>query len=264
MDQDQVYFEELLGDLANCPVIHKLKEELGPRMPRKRLEKLKKLLVDFPDAQVDLEALERRARQQPSEQYDNNERPPPPPGWAQHSMGGWAAGPHAQSQQNVYPHPHGFGRDAALTPRLTPGPPGQQKSEAPSTPQLKEEHQETQPGRSLENILIEINWNRNLDYSDHVEMQEFDTVQKLFDMVEEARPDELLKGGDVIKEIRIKSKTELHGPGGQVLPRIVHDESRGRAGVKQLIRRLRSQPADMEIELLFEVMWKPSEGATPA
>lgn len=262
MDQDQVYFEEVLGDLAQCPVIHKLKEELGPKMPRHRLEKLKKLLVDFPDARLELEALERRARMPAEHQYENERLPPP--GWNQNPVGVWVPGPYAQPQQSMYPHPPGFGRDIALTPRPTPGPPaGQEKSEAPATTRVKEEHQATAPGRSLENILIEINWNRNLDYSDHVEMQEFDTVQKLFDMVEEARPDELLKGVDVIKEIRIKSKTELHGPGGQVLPRIVHDETRGRAGMKQLIRRLRSQPADMEIELLFEVMWKAAEGATP-
>lgn len=262
LDHDAVYFEDVLGDLATCPVIFKLKEELGPKMPRHRLDKLKKLLVDYPDARFELEALERRARM-PSEQ--NEAERLPPPGWIQNPVGVWVPGAHAQQQQpqpqppHMYSQPHSFGRDAALTPRPTPGPPAHQKSDAPSTPQVKDEHHDLPSGRSLDNILVEINWNRNLDYSDHVEMQEFDTVQKLFDMVEEARPDELLRDRDVIKEIRIKSKTELHGPGGQVLPRIVHDETRGRASVKQLIRKLRSQPPDMEIELVFDVMWKPGE-----
>ncbi|KAI5360713.1 hypothetical protein Slin15195_G086290 [Septoria linicola] len=262
LDQDICFFEDVLGELAFCPVIMKLKEELGSKMPRHRLEKLKKLLVDFPDARYELEALERRARM-PAEQYEAERLPPP--GWVPNPVGVWVPGPNAQQQQpQPYPSPHAFGRDAALTPRPTPGPPGHAHKNEPLTPQVKDEPSDAQPSRTLDNISVEINWNRNLDYSDFIEMQEFDTVQKLFDMVEEQRPEELLQGGDVIKEIRIKSKTELQGPGGQVLPRIVHDEMRGRAGVKQLIRRLRSQPPGMEIELLFEVMWKPAETATPA
>ncbi|PPJ54096.1 hypothetical protein CBER1_06333 [Cercospora berteroae] len=264
LDQDIVLFEDVLGDLVFCPVIVKLKEELGPRMPRHRLEKLKKLLVDFPDARYELEALERRARM-PPDQYEAERVPPP--GWVQNPVGVFVPPPPQHHQSHTYPHPHGYARDAALTPRPTPGPPihnFSNKSEPPTTPHIKDEPSDIpHGGRTLENILVEINWNRNLDYSDHMEMHEFDSVQKLFDMVEEARPDELVKTGE-IKEIRIKPKTELHGSGGQVLPRIVHDEIRGRASLKQLIRRLRSQPQDMEIELLFEVMWKTGgESATP-
>ncbi|KAM3413558.1 hypothetical protein BST61_g11546 [Cercospora zeina] len=257
LDQDVVYFEDVLGELVYCPVVVKLKTELGPKMPRHRLEKLRKLLVHFPDARYELEALERRARM-PPEQFEAD-RAASTGGWVQDPAGVYVPAPPLPSQSHNYPHPHGYGRDAALTPRPTPGPPvyNNNRTEPPTTPHITEEPSENTPGRSLENILVEIDWNRNLDYSDHMEMHEFDSVHKLFSMVEEARPDELLETGE-IKEIRIKPKTELHGSGGQVLPRIVHDEIRGRAGLKQLIRRLRSQPQDMEIELLFEVMWKPT------
>ncbi|KAF2208072.1 hypothetical protein CERZMDRAFT_88019 [Cercospora zeae-maydis SCOH1-5] len=260
LDQDVVFFEDVLGELVHCPVIVKLKTELGAKMPRHRLEKLKTLLVHFPDARYELEALERRARM-PPEQFEA-ERVASTGGWIQDPAGVYIPAPTLLSQSHSYPQPNGYGRDAALTPRPTPGPPAHtSRTDPPTTPHIKDEPAEAAAGRSLDNILVEINWNRDLDYSDHMEMHEFDSVRKLFSMVEEARPDELVKTGE-IKEIRIKPKTELQGSGGQVLPRIVHDEIRGRAGLKQLIRRLRSQPQDMEIELLFEVMWKTTTTTT--
>ncbi|GIZ44579.1 hypothetical protein CKM354_000777400 [Cercospora kikuchii] len=62
LDQDTVFYEDVLGDLALCPAISKLKEELGPKISRRRLEKLREILDMFTDARYELEVLEQHER----------------------------------------------------------------------------------------------------------------------------------------------------------------------------------------------------------
>lgn len=108
------------------------------------------------------------------------------------------------------------------------------------------------PG-SFENVSIEINWGRQLEYSDYMEMQYCSTTKDFFGLVEAHIPDEISADGHTIKEIRVKALKDLKG--GNLLPRIVRDEVRGRAAIRQLVKRLKAQPPDSEPELMFVIVW---------
>lgn len=112
---------------------------------------------------------------------------------------------------------------------------------------------------SFENVSVEINWGRQLEFSDYMEMQYCHTTKEFFSLVEAHLPDEISADGAHIKEIRVKALKELKG--GNLLPRIVRDEARGRAAIRHLFKRLRAQPPDSEPELMFVVVWEDKIGA---
>jgi hypothetical protein len=112
---------------------------------------------------------------------------------------------------------------------------------------------------SFENVSIEINWGRQLEYSDYMEMQYCGSTKEFFALVEAHIPDEIRADGHTIKEIRVKAMKDLKG--GNLLPRIVRDEGRGRAAIRNLVKRLRAQPPDSEPELQFVVVWDDKLGA---
>lgn len=113
---------------------------------------------------------------------------------------------------------------------------------------------------TLEDVSIEINWARNLEYSDHLSMDaclHCKTAAEFFTLIEAQMPDELqgLNGnGNRIKEIKVKALTPLQGEG--IMPRIKRDEASGRPALRKLIKKLRMQPAEAEIELEFVVVWE--------
>ncbi|KAK4493872.1 hypothetical protein PRZ48_015057 [Zasmidium cellare] len=113
---------------------------------------------------------------------------------------------------------------------------------------------------SLEDVSIEINWARNLDYSDYLSGDaclHCKTAGEFFSLIEAQMPDELQGvhgNGNRIKEVRIKALTRLQGEGN--MPRIKRDEASGRPALRKLIKMLRSQPADADIELQFLVVWE--------
>ncbi|KAF2167235.1 hypothetical protein M409DRAFT_22663 [Zasmidium cellare ATCC 36951] len=113
---------------------------------------------------------------------------------------------------------------------------------------------------SLEDVSIEINWARNLDYADYLTGEaclHCKTAGEFFSLIEAQMPDELQGvhgNGNRIKEIRIKALTPLQGEG--IMPRIKRDEVSGRPALRKLIKKLRSQPPDADIELEFRVVWE--------
>ena len=115
-------------------------------------------------------------------------------------------------------------------------------------------------GNSLDNVTIELNWARNLENSDYLSMEAClacKTAADFFALIESEMPDELqgLNGnGNRIKEIKVKARTPLHGDGG--MPRIKRDEKSGRHSLRTLIKRMRSQPPDTEIDLEFLMIWE--------
>lgn len=113
------------------------------------------------------------------------------------------------------------------------------------------------PG-TFENVSIEINWGRQLEFSDYMEMQYCNTTKEFFSLVEAHIPDEISADGHTIKEIRVKALKDLKG--GNLLPRIVRDEGRGRAAIRHLVKRLKAQPPDAEPELMFVVVWEDKLG----
>lgn len=134
----------------------------------------------------------------------------------------------------------------------TPKPIGQSMSMSPTPGAVQT--------NSLEDVSIEINWARNLDYSDYLSMESClhcKTAAEFFALIEAQMPDELhgIHGnGNRVKEVRVKALTPLQGEG--VMPRIKRDEASGRIALRKLIKKLRSQPADAEIELEFLVVWE--------
>jgi hypothetical protein len=218
--------DEILGDLSQCYSAKRILERY-PNMDRVQLENLKHTLMEFPESRDDLAKMRRYVDASASTSPNLNQADAP------------------QSPSASTDRKSSTSRPDSLS--------------APLTPQTKSEEIESKMAvvrRSLANILVEINWNRDLDYSDHMEMQDVASVQRFFDIIDEQRPDEL--GKDWIKEVRVKSKSALEG--GSISSRIVRDETRGRAAIKHIIRKLKSQSPDADIELLFSIVW----GSSPA
>lgn len=134
----------------------------------------------------------------------------------------------------------------------TPKPIGQSMSMSPTPGAVQT--------NSLEDVSIEINWARNLDYSDYLSMESClhcKTAGEFFSLIEAQMPDELQGthgNGNRVKEVRVKALTPLQGEGNT--PRIKRDEASGRIALRKLIKKLRSQPADADIELEFLVVWE--------
>lgn len=216
--------EEILGELSTCQAAHQVLASY-PLMSREQLQVLRNTLTHYPETQNDFALLQKIIR---FEAWD------------------------VVTGATTFPRKrYADGGQKYLSAN------GELKQE--STPEPKREmsadiRKESPVGRSLDNIAVEINWGRDLDYSDHIELQEFESVKELFEQIDSCMPDELRDESQRIKEVRVKSKMDLYG--GNIQPRIVRDETRGKAAVRHLTKKLRAQPPDMEIELAFSVFWE--------
>ncbi|KAF7191962.1 hypothetical protein HII31_06607 [Pseudocercospora fuligena] len=209
--------EEILGPLCACSAAAQVLDSY-PLMSREQLEVLRSTFTNYPETQNDFPLLQKIVR---FEAFD--------------VVTGATAFPRKRSVD------------------------GQLKQALPTVEPKREDSAEIKKerltSRSLNNITVEINWGRDTEYeyTDHMDLQEFDSGAELFQQIESYLPDELRSSGR-IKEVQVKCKTDLHG--GNIPPRIARDESRGKAAVRQLIKKLRAQPSEMEIELAFLVLWE--------
>ncbi|EME88858.1 uncharacterized protein MYCFIDRAFT_170427 [Pseudocercospora fijiensis CIRAD86] len=206
--------EEILGRLCACSAAVQVLDSY-PLMSREQLEVLRSTFINYPETQTDFPLLQKIVR---FEAFD--------------VVTGATAFPRKRSLD---------GQLKQVTPTVEPNREG-------SADESKKESLNT---RRLDNITVEINWGRDTEYTDHIDLQEFDSGPELFRQIESYLPDELKESGR-IKEVRVKCITDLHG--GNIQPRIARDEGRGKAAVRQLIKKLRAQPADMEIELAFLIL----------
>lgn len=99
---------------------------------------------------------------------------------------------------------------------------------------------------------VEVNWNRNLDFNDSIPMPDATTAEDFFLQLEAELPDEIRDEQKTIKEVRVKSLTELKcGP----FSRIVRGKA-GDAGLRSARKKLKSLGKDVEPELQFFVVWQ--------
>lgn len=277
---------EILGSLAFSPVAKGILKDC-PDLTRDKLQNLKTIFEEYPQTQTDFSMLDKSMQGFSNESLPgrpSSEQSKPPLRWAHTSLpdcmttGAHAPQrrpsqaaaplepPHAQKpmpaaimsfeefqKHNPLPRAtHSVQREAtlpsnrALTPKREPVEIKTQQV-SPSVDSKVPLH-----SRSLENVEVEIEWGRGMEFSDYMELKDFNSVQELFDMIDSYRPDELSQ--ERIKEVRVKSKKELVG--GNVLPRIVKDEVRGRPAIRHLLKKMRSQPEEQEIELVFSVLWQ--------
>lgn len=254
--------QEILGDLVRCPVVaHLLAADAN--LDQQQLNNLKTILTNHPETRNDMEVLLTRM---------TSLMDPTPPKRQQQSpnlnmrMGmdiGHSLGNPGHLQRTPMPGHGPLAPHAAPmsthTPPMASGFP-RPVSTFEQSPRLKSEPMEEDKlmsasphTGSFENVSIEINWGRQLEYSDYMEMQYCNTTKDFFDLVEAHVPDEISAEGHTIKEIRVKALKDLKG--GNLLPRIVRDEGRGRAAIRHLVKRLRAQPPDSEPELMFVIVW---------
>ena len=99
---------------------------------------------------------------------------------------------------------------------------------------------------------VEINWNRNLDFNDSLPMPDATAAEEFFLQLEAELPDEIRDEKKMIKEVRVKSLTELKcGP----FSRIVRGKA-GDAGLRSVRKKLKSLGKDVEPELQFFIVWQ--------
>ncbi|KXT05540.1 hypothetical protein AC578_3675 [Pseudocercospora eumusae] len=210
--------EEILGPLCACSAAARVLDSY-PLMSREQLEVLRSTFTNYPETQSDFPLLQKIVR---FEAFD--------------VVTGATAFPRKRSV------------DGQMKQALPPVEPKRELSADITNESLPTTR------RSMHNITVEINWGRDTEYeyTDHMELQDFDSGAQLFQQIESYLPDELRRSGR-IKEVRVKCKSELQG--GNIQPRIARDEARGKAAVRQLVKKLRTQPPEMEIELAFLVLW---------
>ncbi|EME41345.1 hypothetical protein DOTSEDRAFT_55191 [Dothistroma septosporum NZE10] len=99
---------------------------------------------------------------------------------------------------------------------------------------------------------VEVNWNRDLDFNDSLPMPDAITAEDFFLQLEAELPDEIRDEQKTIKEVRVKSLTELKcGP----FSRIVRGKA-GDAGLRSVRKKLKSLEKDVEPELQFFIVWQ--------
>jgi hypothetical protein len=232
--------DDILGDLVKAPVVAQLMAA-NTDLDAQQLRNLKDKLTKFPEARVDINILLARmsAPDPPKTSSPHLVQSTPAPA----APPGWRPGPTGPT-----PTPTPISRSAQAHTGLNGS-----AQMAPPLPHPKPHEYPPLPGNPLPNVSVELNWGRQLDFSDFMEMRDCDTTKELFALIDAHVPDEILRLGKSIKEVRVKALKDLHG--GNLLPRIVRDESRGRAAIRQLVKRLKAQPAGSEAELMFMVVW---------
>lgn len=119
-----------------------------------------------------------------------------------------------------------------------------------ATPMKQESAGASEPDQ-LE-LDVEVNWNRNLDFNDSLPMPDATTAEEFFLQLEAEMPDEIRDEQKMIKEVRVKSLTELKcGP----FSRIVRGKA-GDAGLRSVRKKLKSLGKDVEPELQFFIVWQ--------
>lgn len=160
------------------------------------------------------------------------------------------------------PHAHAQAPVAAAT---APAPMPMSAPPPPATPAKSEPPESKGSGvtgavdESLSaNTYIEVNWGlESVDFTDYMTLQDFHdcrTAHDFFGRIEAKMPSELQQQGRQISEIRVKAMSELK-PAPSRMPRFLKDESGLKGAWRSLVKILRSQTAESEVELEFMVLW---------
>ncbi|SMY22154.1 unnamed protein product [Zymoseptoria tritici ST99CH_1A5] len=240
--------EEILGDLAKTPVVAQMMAA-NTDLDAQQLRNLKDKLTKYPEARVDINILLARMSAPSDPPTPNSSSNTPRP-----SLASRQGGPPTL----VYSRRASSGTGHYYAPIHPPGPipiprPVPSNPMAPFPPKA---HDLTQIyPLPFPNVTVELKWGlTTLDFSDYMELRDFSTPREFFALIDAHIPEEIARLGKKIKEIRVKSQKDLGNE--KLLPRIVRDEVRGRAAIRQLVKILRGVGREVEVELAFVVLWE--------
>ncbi|KJX94429.1 hypothetical protein TI39_contig4195g00003 [Zymoseptoria brevis] len=245
--------EEILGDLAKTPVVAQLMAA-NTDLDAQQLRNLRDKLTKYPEARVDINVLLARMSAPSDPPTPNNSSDTPQP-----SLATRQGGPPAL----VYSRRASSGTGHYYAPIPPPGPipiprPVPSNLMEPLPPKTHDLTQ-TSP-QPFPNVTVELKWGlTTLDFNDYMELRDFSTTREFFALIDAHIPEEIARLGKKIKEIRVKSQKKDLG-NEKLLPRIVRDEVRGRAAIRQLMKILRGVGREVEVELVFVIMWEDGRG----